>query len=74
MIHRASLDFDPIVGERMADVTLPEYPLFEVTEMLKHSLQHPDHEIRTTSQHILQLLNDKHGFATIEGVAMQLHP
>lgn len=53
MIHRATLDFDPIVGERMADATLPEYPLHEVTEMLKHSLSHPDREIRGTSVHIL---------------------
>lgn len=38
MIHRATLDFDTIVGERMGDAILPEYPLFEVSEMLKHSL------------------------------------
>ena len=58
----------------MSDATLPEYPLYEVTEMLKHSLQHPDRDIRTTSQQILQLLNEKHGFSAIEGVATQLHP
>ena len=48
-IHRATLEFDPIVSERMSDPTLPEYPLHEVTEMLKHSLQHPEREIRATS-------------------------
>ena len=53
LIHRATLDFDSIVNERIDDVTAssprPEYPLYEVQEMLKHSLQHPDREIRTIS-------------------------
>ena len=42
--------------------------------MLKHSLQHPDREIRSISQLILQLLYDKSGFSVVEGIAMQLHP
>ena len=49
LIHRATVDFDTIISERMADASPPEYPLYEIQEMLKHSLQHPDREIRSIS-------------------------
>jgi len=42
--------------------------------MLKHSLQHPDREVRSTSQLLLQVLYEKSGFTVVEGIAMQLHP
>ena len=74
MLHRATLDFDQIIRDRGMETAPPEYPLFEVSEMLKQSLKHPEREIRATSQLILQLLNDKHGFNVVEAIATQLHP
>jgi len=73
LLHRATLEFDQIVTERGQE-SAPEYPLYEVSEMLKQSLKHPEREIRSTSQQILQLINDKHGFSVVENIATSLHP
>ena len=35
-----------------------EYPFYEVLEMLKHSLQHPEADIRAASAGVLYLLYD----------------
>ena len=75
LLHRATLEFESICAERLTDIKKAEYPLFEVQEMLKHSLQHADREVRQQSQLVLQLIYDKHGgFAVVEAIAMQLHP
>ena len=74
LLHRATLDYDSIASERISDSAKAEYPLFEVQEMLKHSLQHPDREVRQVAINILQLLYDRYGFGEIEVITMQLHP
>lgn len=53
LLHRATLDFDSIRSALISDEPLAEYPDFEVSEMLKQALQHPDREIRAISQLIL---------------------
>lgn len=42
--------------------------------MLTHSLQHPDTEIRKTSQDILFDIYRKEGFAKIKDLLESLHP
>lgn len=74
LIQQATVEFDNIVKNRSNDSTPAAYPSFEVNEMLKHTLQHPDQEIRTASHRILNLIYDKNGYAGVEALLVQLHP
>ena len=52
LIQQATIDFDVITQKRSGEAATA-YPTFEVNEMLKHTLQHSDQEIRTVSNRIM---------------------
>ena len=74
LILQVTADFDKIQKNRTNDSTPAAYPSYEVNEMLKHTLQHSDQDIRQVSQKILNLNYEKNGFSGIEPLLMQLHP
>ena len=73
LIQQATIDFDAIAQKRSGE-SATAYPTFEVNEMLKHTLQHSDQEIRTVSNRIMDIIYGQRGYTGIEQLLNSLHP
>ena len=74
LIQQATIDFEGIAQKRSGEAAATVYPTFEVNEMLKHTLQHSDQEIRTVSNRIIDIIYGKRGYSGIEQLLNSLHP